>query len=235
LSQVRKCRARKDLHELSQSGGHAKNQRRLARSIIAGATMQYIQKRNAQTGSKQRLCGSEEIQIQSGKVLATILSKKEVSTMLESPCMQSVTTKIANECLEKIGSQIGAAEICEIKDSSGMTDIGYSKIYRKFKNGIKAVGSGLRVGCLPRPWHVSLLRREMNAKLRDFVGDYYSISNILEIQPSTKSKKKETVRVELTTKNSFFVDVEMVQRTMVALYNFTPEGVFIYTTLVCNH
>ena len=75
----------------------------------------------------------------------------------------------------------------------------------------------------------------MNAKLQDFVGDYYSISNILEIQPSTKSKKKEIVRVELTTKNSFFVDVKMVQRTMVALYNFMPEGVFIYTTLVCNY
>ena len=197
--------------------------------------MQHIQKCKAQTGSKQRLCGSEEIQIQSGKVLATILSKKEVSTMLESPCMQSVTTKIANDCLEKIGSHIGAAKICEIKDSSGMTDIAYSKIYRKFKNGIKVVGSGLRVGCLPRPWHVSLLRQEMNAKLRDFDGDYYSISNISEIQLSTKSKKKETVRVELTMKNSFFVDVEMVQRTMVSLYNFMPECVFIYTTLVCNY
>ena len=158
LGQVQKCRARKDLHELSQSGGHAKNQRRLARSIIAEATIQRIQKRNTQTGLKQRLCGFEEIQVQLGKVLATILSKKEVSTMLESPCMQSVTTKIANDYLEKIGSHIGAAQICEIKDSSGMTDIGYSKIYRKFKNGIKAVGSGLRVGCLPRPWHVSLLR-----------------------------------------------------------------------------
>ena len=155
--------------------------------------------------------------------------------MLESSCMQSVTTKISNDCLEKIGSQIGAAESCEIKDSSGMTDIGYSKIFKKFKNSTRAVGSGLRVGCWPRSWHVSSLRREMNAKLRDFVGDYHSISNILEIQPSTKSKKKEIVRMELTTKSSFFVGVEMVQRTMDALYNFTPEGVFIYTTLVCNH
>ena len=157
-SQARKCRARKGLPDLSQSGGHAKSQRRLAKSIIVGATMKRIQARNAETGSKQRLCGPEEIQIQSRKVLATILSKKEVSTMLESPSMQSVTTKIANDCLEKIGSQIGAIEICEIKEYSGMTDIGYSKIYKKFKNGIKASGTGLRVGCLPRPWHVSLLR-----------------------------------------------------------------------------
>ena len=176
--------------------------------------MPRIQKHNAQIGSKQRLWGSEDIQIQSGKILATIFSKKKVSTMLESPCMQSVTTKIANDCLEKIGSHIGATEICKIKDSSGMTDIGYSKIYKKLKNGIKVVGSGLRVGYLPRPWHVSILRREMNGKLWAFVGDYYSINNILEIQPSTKSKKKEIVQVESTTKNSFFVDVEMVQRTL---------------------
>jgi len=68
----------------------------------------------------------------------------------------------------------------------------------------------------------------MNAKLQDFIGDYYSINNSLEIQPSTKAKKKEVVRVELTAKNSFFVEVKVVQRTMVTLYNFTPEGMFIY-------
>jgi len=74
----------------------------------------------------------------------------------------------------------------------------------------------------------------MNAKLQDFVGNYYSVDNNLKIEPSTKSKKKEIVRVELTTKNSFFVDAEMVQRTMVTLYNFSLEGMFIYTTFVCK-
>ena len=78
---------------------------------------------------------------------------------------------------------------------------------------------------------VSLLRRELNSRLKDLVGDYYYIDSTLELVAPTsvtngKGKKKnpDISRVVLTTKNSLFVDIEVVQRTMVKLYKFTTEG-----------
>ena len=78
---------------------------------------------------------------------------------------------------------------------------------------------------------VSLLRRELNSRLKDLVGDYYHIDSMLELVASAsvtngKGKKKnpDISRVVLTTKNSLFVDIEVVQRTMVKLYKFTIEG-----------
>jgi hypothetical protein len=51
-------RARKDIHCLSQSGGHAKSLRRLARMIIVPATVKQIQDENAANNTKQRLHSS---------------------------------------------------------------------------------------------------------------------------------------------------------------------------------
>ncbi len=80
-------------------------------------------------------------------------------------------------------------------------------------------------------YQVSLLQTELHSKLKDLVGDYYHINSTLEIQSkasmtSTKGKKRkaEITRVILTAKNSLFVDIEHVQRTMVKLYGFTTEG-----------
>jgi len=74
---------------------------------------------------------------------------------------------------------------------------------------------------LSNPYQISKLRREMNGNLKDMIGEYYSVNDIL-VLPGTKSK--EPTKLKLSSKNSFFVDVEAVQRTMVALYGFTPEG-----------
>lgn len=144
--------------------------------------------------------------------------------------MESVGIDITNHYLDKIGAEIGAHEILAIEDRSGVTNDAYSTIYKKFKGGAKAAGKGLRIGCLPKPYHVSLLRKELNSKLRDFVGDYYPIKNTLEIMPGPKSKKKEPMQIELNENNSLFVDVETVQKTMVQLYKFTPAGT--YSTFV---
>jgi len=71
----------------------------------------------------------------------------------------------------------------------------------------------------------------MNGKLKDLVGEYYHIDSTLEIvsqvpMPNAKGrkKKKEITRVVLSSKNYLFVDIEVVQRTMVKLYGFTTEG-----------
>jgi hypothetical protein len=112
-------------------------------------------------------------------------------------------------------------------DRNGITIEGYGAIYKQFKHGVKAVGRGLRIGCLSKPFHVSRLRTEMNLKLRDYVGDYYAIRNTLEILPGLRAKNKDPERLTLNENNSIFVDVEAVQRTMVTLYGITPLGIVI--------
>ena len=76
-----------------------------------------------------------------------------------------------------------------------------------------------------------MLQIELNSRLKDLVGDYYHIDSTLELvalasvtNGKGKKKKPNISRVVLTTKNSLFVDIEVVQRMMVKLYKFTTEG-----------
>lgn len=230
-------RARRDIATLAPGGGQAKSSRRLVRSIIAPATIRAIQEGNATNRTKQRFYGTEEQQIQSGKMLGQILSKIEVNSMLETPALQSVGVGITNRYLEKIGTEVGAHEILGVLDDSGITQSAYRRVYTQFKEGAKIAGKGLRIGCLPKPFHISLLRQQLNSKLTDFVGQYYSINNSIEFPVGSKSKKKEPVKIKLTSHNSLFCDIEAVQRTMVLLYQITLAGkcnlihihIYIYT------
>lgn len=76
-----------------------------------------------------------------------------------------------------------------------------------------------------------MLRRELNSKLKDLVGEYYHVESTLELETQAavtngraKNKKPDLSRVVLTSKNNLFVDIEVVQRTMVKLYGFTTQG-----------
>jgi hypothetical protein len=140
--------------------------------------------------------------------------------------LKSVGVDVTNEYPDKIGKALGPAEIWATCDRFGITHSGYSAIYKQFWGGVKAAGKGLRITCLPKPYHVSLLRKELNSKLKEFVGDYYSIIESKEFFPAKgSSKKKDPVHVKLTKNNSFFVDIEKVQQMMVQLYQITTEGI----------
>ena len=73
----------------------------------------------------------------------------------------------------------------------------------------------------------------MNSKLEDMIGEHYHIENTLVIPPPAKSKSKEPLKIVLSARNSFFVDVETLQRTMVKLYGITTSGIstFMLTLL----
>lgn len=69
---------------------------------------------------------------------------------------------------------------------------------------------------------LSLLRRELNGKLKDFIGDFEHIVNYLEVpDPEDKSKAFKYV---LNEKNNIFADIEAVQRSMINLYGVTVDG-----------
>ena len=96
---------------------------------------------------------------------------------------------------------------------------------------MKSAGKGLRISCLPNPHQVNLLRRHMNTKLEDLIGSFYNINDALVLPANNRSKNKDPVKVTLNHMNSFFVDVEMVQQTMVQLYGITLEGMYRHLSL----
>jgi hypothetical protein len=96
---------------------------------------------------------------------------------------------MANHYLDRIGKSVGPIDILETCDRNGITHAGYGAIYKKFKGAIKSAGKGLRVGCLPNPHTVSVARKMSNLKLGEYVGDYYSINNTLEVPATAKSKR----------------------------------------------
>ena len=86
---------------------------------------------------------------------------------------------------------------------------------------------------------------DLNMKLKDFVGDYYHINNTHEVAPtrtSSKTKNQKDKMIIPNDKNTFFADIEVAQRTMVALYGITEigmwrsswKGVMSYSMLYMN-
>jgi len=209
---------------LSQSGGHAKAQKRLLRTIIGPQTARTVQEQNEAEGRTSRLYGDDALQQQNGPLLANLLSKKEVSSMMNCSKLNTVGVRMFNHYLEKIGSKTGPTKILESCNRNGITLQGYDAIYKDFKGEVKVTGCGVRVECLPNPHQLSLLRREMNSKLEDMIGSYSHIDNTLSIPQSSKLKHKDPIKLVMSPMNSFFVDIESVQKTMVRLFGITPAG-----------
>jgi len=177
---------------------------------------------NACGFKRKRLCGDFEDQVRTAQVLASLLSKKEMETMISSPQLASTATKATNQYLQKIGQSVGPHAILETCDQTGITHRGYQAIYKKFKAAATATAKGLRVSCLPNPHSVRNLRQEMNRNLRKLIGDYYSLHCSIDIPVTSKNSNMKNIT--FTDHNNFFCDLKAVQRTMVKLYKITPEG-----------
>jgi hypothetical protein len=80
--------------------------------------------------------------------------------------------------------------------------------------------------------HVSLLRRELNSNLPEFIGNYQHIEGrYTALAPKKKqvgSKVAPILDLKLDDKNSLFIDLEVVQRSMVKFYDITEEGTWIW-------
>lgn len=87
-----------------------------------------------------------------------------------------------------MGERLGAHDILETCDLTGVNQTGYSGIYKKLKSSVRASGKGLQIGYLPNPYQVSILRRELNGNMKDLIGnkqclDHSSFASIKE-EPS---------------------------------------------------
>ena len=62
----------------------------------------------------------------------------------------------------------------------------------------------------------------MNGKLKDFIRDYKQTDNTLDV-PTLENKSK-ALQYVLNDKKNIFVDIEVVQRSMIKLYGITLDG-----------
>ena len=139
-------RSRRDLSSLSQSGGHAKAQKRLARQLLGVETARRVHERNLEEGRSAQLHGDKDSQVVNGRVFASILLRAELIAALETPKMSVVGKRYVNYYLDKIGKNIGPEKNLETCDRNTITNNGYTAIYKDFKGAIEASRKGFRAG-----------------------------------------------------------------------------------------
>ena len=125
--------------------------------------MRNVQEENASHGRSQRLHGGTASHVKSGRVFASLLSETEVCSLLKSPKLFYVGTRIPKQYLEKIGKSMRPEIDLETCDRNGIIHSGYGAIYKTFKGVVKSIGKRFRVGCLLNPYQVSKLRQEMDS------------------------------------------------------------------------
>lgn len=158
--------------------------------------------------------------------VASILSPGEANALIDQPRMSQASAAVAKKVLQKIGDTVGPDAMLDACDGAGVTHRGYTAIYQTLKNRIGLVAPGMTPSILPAPHRLASLRQDMNAKLPQFIGEYYHIEG-RRVIPAVRQGRKEITpakEVILHSKNNLFVDLEVVQRSMVLFYNITVEG-----------
>ena len=216
----------KSLGDLASGSGHAKRQQALIRAILQPVVVAAMQRTNKVGGGKKRLVGDSTTQVKTVACLVSILRPTEAAAMVEQRRMSQAKATVVKEVIRQIGDSIGEDSILDACDGSRVTVRGYDAIYRTVKNRIGFVAPGIKSCILPAPHRLASLRKEMNAKLPQFIGDYYHINGCRTIPEVRVGGKVVTATKEvvLDSKNNLFVELEVVQRSMVMFYEMTTEG-----------
>lgn len=219
----------KSLHELASGSGHAKRRRTMVRAQLQPSIVESVQTSNRLGGSRKRLMGDSCAQGVTAAAVASMLSQGEANALIDQPRMSQASAGVAKKVLQKIGDSVGPDAMLDACDGAGVTHRGYKAIYRTLKNRIGLIGPGMTASILPAPHRLASLRQDMNAKLPQFIGEYYNIEG-RRVIPAVRQGKKEITpakEVILHSKNNLFVDLEVVQRSMVLFYNITVEGTLL--------
>jgi hypothetical protein len=216
----------KSLDELAAGSGYFKRRRTLLRAQLAPTVVSRVQRQNNQTGSRKRLAGDSGAQTRTAASVASFLSLGEAATLIDQPRMSQATASVAKDVLKKIGETVGPNTMLAACDGTGVTHKGYAAIYKTLKNRIGLIAPAQSSAILPAPHRLASLRKEMNAKLPQFIGEYQWIEgrhSIPEVRVGSKvvTPAKEVI---LNIKNSLFVDLEVVQQSMVLFYGMSVAG-----------
>ena len=224
----------KSFHDLVGGSGHMKRQVSLLRRMLQPSLVAAVQRQNKALGGKKRLAGDSRSQVQTAVGLASILRPAEASALLEQPRMGEAKSSVEKSVVKKISTSIGADSMLWASDGSGVTMRGYTAVYKTVKNRVGLLYLRVKTSILPAPNRLSTLRKEMNAKLLQFIGDYYWIEGSCTIPEVRVGGKivKAAREVILDCKNNLFVELEAVQRAMVLFYKMTVEGVLQVTFVI---
>jgi len=115
----------------------------------------------------------------------------------------------------------------ETCDALGVSNRGYVAICNAVKHRVHLVAPKLKGALLPSRNRLAQLRKQMNEKLPQFIGDYYHIEGCRIIPKVRVGRKivRGAKEVIFDSKNNLFAELEVVQRSMVLFYDMTVQGI----------
>ena len=168
--------------------------------------------KNKQFGGKKRLGGDGSSQEKTAAVLACFLSVGEARKLAEESRMSQATSAAAAGIFKKIQRSITEDVMLSTCDGSGVTHRGYVAMCKAVNQRVKLAMPELKGSMLPSSNRLAQLRRQMNEKLPQFIGDYYHIEGRRRIPEVRVGKKviRGAKEVILDNKNNLFAELEVV-------------------------
>lgn len=206
--------------------GNAKRRRTILRSQIQPRLVSQLQRSNKARGERKRLSGARDSQTATARAIASVLSAGEALRLGEQPRMSQANAVATQTAFKKIQRELTEEVMLGACDGNNVTHRGYHALCTVIKHRVTSVAPEMKQGLLPSSKKVAELRRNMNSKLPQFIGEYHHIEGrriIPEVRvgKNVVSKSKEVV---LDDKNNLFADIRVVQRSMVLFYDITVEG-----------
>lgn len=206
--------------------GNAKRRRTILRAHIQPQLVSQLQQSNKARKERKRWVGAKDSQNATARAIASVLSAGEALRLGEQPKMSQARAAATQTVFKKIQEELNEEVMLGVCDGNNVTHRGYSALCKIIKHRVTSVAPELKHGFLPSSTRLAELRRKMNGKLPQFIGEYFHIDGrkvIPEVRVNRKvvSKSKEVI---LNDKNNLFAKIEVVQQSMVLFYNITVEG-----------
>ena len=206
--------------------GNAKRRRTILRAQIQPRLVSQLQQSNKARGERKRFFGARDSQTATACAIASVLSAGEALRLGEQPRMSQVNAVATQTAFKKIQKELSEEVMLGVCDGNNITHRGYHALCKVIKHRVTSVAPEMKRGLLPSSKKVAKLRRNMNSKLPQFIGEYYHIDGrriIPEVRVG-KNVVRKSKEVILNDKNNLFADIKVVQQLMVLFYNIIVEG-----------
>lgn len=208
--------------------GNAKRRRTILRAQIQPRLVSQLQRSNKARGERKRLNGARDSQTATARAIASVLSAGEALRLGEQPKMSQANAAATKNVFKKIQGELSQEVMLGVCDGNNVTHRGYHALCKVIKHRVMSVAPELKRGLLPSSNKVAELRRSMNSKLPQFIGEYRHINGRRVISEARVGKNvvRQSREVILNEKNNLFADIRVVQKSMVLFYDITVEGEF---------
>jgi hypothetical protein len=115
----------------------------------------------------------------------------------------------------------------KICDVCNIPRYAYEEVKKQLKKEVQSAREELKMSLLPTPRNISTLKKKINSKLHEYIGEHYHIHTTIEYTLKSGTSRKQKDQLALNKKNSCFVDIEAVQKTIVNFYNIILPSIKI--------